>query len=411
MASLLVGQPRKDFWTLSFGQFLMFCGFFSFFQFPLYILSVGGGEVEIGIIMGVTSLASTLLLPWIIAAVDRLERRRMMLFGLVMVGGGTMACYTSTAPDAYMGFLMLTRGLGFAIYMNASGSYIAAILPPLEKARWIGINFGFNQIAIGLGPLMGELIIRDWGFFSFFLMSTIFVFAGLVLILFITARAPPPPEKAFQPMDSLVVFFRELFGARYRNSFFTLLLLAGALGAVFNFTATYTLSLGLSSGIFFSTYALLNVICRFFGAGIADRFDRWVMVVPNLLIMAGGLMVYSFIGSTPTMIFAAVLIGIGFGLSNPAILAKMLDRSPVHLQGMAIGLFHFAYQFGLLGGAPLFGLAADAWGYPSMWWISTVLVVLSAVIFVLPDSRKIGVAAAPQPASTMASVKSESGNE
>ena len=58
--SQLTGQERRDFWLLSLGQLLAFCGFFSFFQLPLYIKELGGGEKEIGIIMGMTSLASTL---------------------------------------------------------------------------------------------------------------------------------------------------------------------------------------------------------------------------------------------------------------------------------------------------------------------------------------------------------------
>ncbi len=67
-------QAFVDFWTLSLGQFLVFVGFFAFFQFPLYIKDLGGGEKEVGLIMGVISLASALLIPWITGIVERTER-------------------------------------------------------------------------------------------------------------------------------------------------------------------------------------------------------------------------------------------------------------------------------------------------------------------------------------------------
>ncbi|MDH4249202.1 MAG: MFS transporter, partial [Deltaproteobacteria bacterium] len=293
MPSALTGQERIDFWILSSGQFLLFCGFFSFFQFPLYIQHQGGDEVQIGVIMGVTSLASTLLLPWIIALVDRVERRRVMLIGMILMEAATMACIATEAPDVFMGTLMVLRGFGIAVYMNASGAYIAQILPPEEKSRWIGINFGFNQIAIGVGPLLGDLIITRVGFPFFFFMATAFIFSGMLFILTITSRVPEPVERPFHPLESLTYFFREINGPRFRVPFITLLLVAGVVSAVFNFTATFMQKIGLPSGVFFTVYAGVNVMCRFFISGRTDRLPRWLVVVPSLGVMALGLLAYS----------------------------------------------------------------------------------------------------------------------
>ncbi len=387
MATQLVGRPRVDFWMLSFGQLLIFCGFFSFFQFPLYIKAVGGAEQEIGIMMGVQALASTLLLPWITAVVARAERKGLMLGGIALLELATIACLATAAPDLLMATLMVARGLGFAVYMNAGGTYVAQILPPGEKARWIGVNFGFNQVAVGLGPLVGELLIREVGFAFFFFFATVFCYAGMLLILPISRRLPDQPSEPFQPVRSLTVFFRELSGPRFRSAIITLLLMAGTLGAVFNFTATYTQLLGLSSGVFFAAYAAANAGTRFGGAGLADRYGRTLVVVPTLLLMGAGVFLFSVTTTTPVMLVAAVLIGVGFGLSNPAILALMLDRAPPRLQGRAIGTFHFAYQLGLLSSAPVFGVVAERWGYAPMWWIAGVLVFTALVTYLLPERR------------------------
>jgi MFS family permease len=414
MASQLVGQERRDFWLVSVGQLLVFCGFFAFFQFPLYIKSVGGTEQAVGVIMGATSLASALLLPWITAMSDRVERRGMMLSGIALVELATMITVFTGAPDIWMAALMVVRGLGMAVYMNAAGAYIAQILPPGERSRWIGINFGFNQVATALGPLFAELAIRLVGFPYFFFMSTAFVYTGMLMVLQVHRRSPPPPEVAFRPLDSLTGFLRDLVGPRFRNPFLALILMAGALGAVTNFTATYTQSLGLSSGLFFANYALINAVSRFGGGGLADRYGRSVVVVPMLVLYGTGLFLYSFTTNTFTMLASGLLIGLGFGLSNPALLALMLDRVPFNLQGRAIGSFHFAYQVGFLIMPPIFGVIAQQAGYRPMYWVASVLPFLALAVYLTPERplRTVGegqAAAQPPPSGRGPAAQGRSG--
>lgn len=383
--SLLVGKERLDFWMLSFGQLLVFCGFFSFFQFPLFIKSLGGGEQRVGLIMGGGTLAATLLLPWVTAMADRIERKSMMLGGLILMMVSTLALITSTSPGWAMAGLMVLRGLGFTIYMNASSNYVAQITPPSEKSQWFGINFGFNQVAIGLGPMLGELAILHIGFPFFFFLATAFSYAGMLLLLGISPRYAPLKAPPFSAMGSLTGFYGHLVGRRFLSPFLVLLFLAGALGSIFNFTALYTQLLGLSSGLFFVTYSFVNAGVRFGGSGIADRYGRGKVVVPTLIMMGVGIFLYSIAEGIPMLITAAILIGIGFGLSNPAILAGMLDRSPPRLQSTAVGIFHYSYNMGLMAAPPLFGGIAEIYGYSPMWWIAGGMVFISLFIYLVPQ--------------------------
>ena len=113
-------------------------------------LVVGGGEVAIGVIMGGTSFLSTLLLPWITALVDKYERRMLMLQGAILLELGTLVAMTTWAPNAYMALVMVVRGLGFSLYLIASGAYVAQIIPTQLKAKYIGINFGFSGLVFGV---------------------------------------------------------------------------------------------------------------------------------------------------------------------------------------------------------------------------------------------------------------------
>lgn len=384
MASLLTGRDRVDFWTLSFGQLLVFVGFFSFFQFPLYIKSLGGGEQTVGLIWGAGTISGAVFLPWITAMVERIDRKTLMLAGLTVLMASTSALAWPAKPDLLMGALMFVRGLGFTLYIMANGTYVAQIVPQKEKSRWIGINFGFNQAAIGVGPLLGGLAIASFGFHRFFFLSTAVVFSGFMLVFLISGRKPLPVDAPFQAWNSLTDFFRNLLSDRFFRSFLTLVLLAGALGAVFTFTALYTQLLGLSTGLFFFSYSVATAGIRFFGSGLADKFGRTLVVTPTMILMSAGLFLYSTIDSTAMMLVSAVMIGIGFGLANPAILAGMLDRATPRLQGMAVAGFHLAYSLGLSISSPVFGAIAENVGYPPMWWISGGLTLCSVAIYAMP---------------------------
>jgi MFS family permease len=392
MSSELRGRERRDFWVLTLAQFLMFCGFFSFFQFPLFIKSVGGHETAIGVMGGLGAFAATLFIPWIADFVNSSERKRLMQIGMGITAVTTLGSLTMTAPDAWMAALLILRGLGFALYNNAAGAYIAEILPASERSRWIGMNFGFNQIAVAVGPALAELFITHVGFASFFLMSAGFTLAAMALLTRVTTRPPRMDLPRLNPLRVGQVFFSTLTRRETRYLYLTLLLMACGLGAVFNFTATYVKGMGLSSGVFFTMYALVNGGSRMGGGGLSDRYGRAVIVVPTLGLFCVGLLIYSVTGGIALMAVSALFIGLGFGLSNPAILAQLLDRTGRREQGRVIGGFHFAYQLGALCSTPGFGAAAESLGYPAMWRIAGSIVLASTLVYALAEGRRGGAA-------------------
>lgn len=390
MPSELKGRERRDFWVLTLAQFLMFCGFFSFFQFPVFIKAVGGSETAIGVMGGLGALASTALIPWIADVVNRTGRKRLMQVGITASALSTLGALTMTAPDAWMAALLISRGLGFAVYNNAAGAYMAEILPPAERSRWIGVNFGMNQIAVAVGPALAEVLILHAGFPAFFLMAAGFETGGLLLLTGVTNRPfhSRPPRLGMVQVGR--TFFRTLAGRNTRHLYLTLLLMACALGAVFNFTATHLRGIGLSSGLFFTVYALVNGGSRLVGGGLSDRFGRPIVVIPTLALFAAGLMLDSAVAGNGLLVSSAVLIGLGFGMSNPTLLAQLLDRADSREHGRVIGGFYFAYQLGALGASPAFGVAAEHLGYPAMWRMAAAVMLAAIGVYAWAEVRRAG---------------------
>ncbi len=387
MASELTGRDLRDFWVLTSAQGLNYCGFFAFFQFPLFIKSLGGHEQEIGLMMGASAFAATLLIPWIAEFVGRADRRRIMLVGTACTMLASLACLALTAPNWAMLALLVARGFSFALYANASGAYLADILPSAERSRWLGMNFGFNQIAIALGPAIAELSIVHFGFRALFISAGAFLLVGMGLLSAVTARRPPAQGTPLRLMQVGGEFLVELGARRFRYLYLTLLMMACGLGAVFNFTATFVTGLGLSSGLFYLVYASINAASRMGGGSLSDRYGRAAIIVPTLSLFAVGVLLYSFTTGLAMMVVSALAIGLGFGMSNPAILAQLLDRAAPGRPGRVIGGFNFCYQLGALCATPLFGVAAQHLGYAPMWWIASGTIVAATLIYTLAEGR------------------------
>lgn len=387
MASQLQGVKKRDFWFLTIGQFQLFCSFFMFFQFPLFIKAVGGGEREIGVVMGFSMLLPAVLLPVTASLVGRLERKRLMLIGASGLAVSSVSAMVLVAPDIWMISLMTLRSVFFTLYMISSGAFVASIIPAGERSKWMGIYFGFNQIATAVGPGLGEYLILNYGFTSFFIASFGFVATGQMFMLAISTQTPKKPEKPFSPLWDSVSFLVELWDRRFRYIFLTIVFMGMGLTSVFSFTATYLHLLGLSSGVFFATYAAINGGARIFGGGLSDRFGRSTIVIPSLAMFVVGLIVYSYTTDIPWLIASALAVGLGFGLANPTLSAQMIDRAPPHLYGVAVGGFHFAFNVGNMFSNPALGLVAEQISYRVMFQAAAVAAVIGLGIYILWERK------------------------
>jgi MFS family permease len=79
-------------------------------------------------------------------------------------------------------------------------------------------------------------------------------------------------------------------------------------------------------------------------------------------------------------VVSGLVLSLGFGLAGPAPAAYAAEIAPGELRGLAMGLYRTAGDFGLLIGAPLLGLIADAEGYG--WALATnAFLMMGAVTF------------------------------
>jgi MFS family permease len=92
------------------------------------------------------------------------------------------------------------------------------------------------------------------------------------------------------------------------------------------------------------------------------------------------------------------LFGIGFGISQNATFALMIDRAPVSGYGTASALWNLAYDAGYGAGPAVFGVFVVYTGYPAAFALTGMLMLAALA----PAIRDRAAVSRPGPATTPA---------
>jgi MFS family permease len=131
--------------------------------------------------------------------------------------------------------------------------------------------------------------------------------------------------------------------------------------------------------------AITATLSRWQAGKRGDRYGHARLLVPALAVAALGMAAMTVLGS-PVMIFAGmVLFGAGFGATENATFALLIEQLP---EAKASALWNFGYDAGYGAGPAVFGLICARTGYPAAFGLTGAL-ILAAVPAALRE-RKAG---------------------
>jgi predicted MFS family arabinose efflux permease len=237
-------------------------------------------------------------------------------------------------------------------------------------------------------PLLGEVILKRWGFGAFFCSSAALFMLGAAMV------AMMPDDRAGRRQTSARRTAAPQLDASYRAllfdpallTFWIVTLLFGmAITSRVSFIAPFAYAQGVRNvGWYFMIYAVFAVIVRASGRTM-DRVGIERTLAPSLALLGIGLGLLSLTGHAGILYLAAALGGLGHGFAYPALSALVIKQTQAGAMGRASTIYTSVWDLSSMAGPYLFGVTAHYLGYGPMFIMAGGLSLAAAIYFVTAE--------------------------
>jgi MFS family permease len=307
-------------------------------------------KFAIGVAFAAPLAASLFLSPVAGVVADRVDRRKLVMFGNVAMALPPFLVGLLLMRDA-MGvglliFLVFLGGIAQAVAMPAELALIPQLVPPDQVQQAVALNSGMINATRIIGPGIGGFAISAWGIGWAFELNAVSFSAVVVSWFFIHVPALPPAVE----VETFVARLRGGFDYARRNRNVGRLLLLTAVGAfcVMHAPLMPIIVKDVLHGNA-STYALMSSapgVGAFIGAVVAGEIvsgpGRRRTMAACTIGMAVSLLVFSVSRSIPLDAACLVGFGLGYFLLNALVTTVVVLDSSDEYRGRVMGFLSMA---------------------------------------------------------------------
>lgn len=275
---------------------------------------------------------------WAGVVADRVDKRRLLVVVNLALAAGTLGYLAATGAD-WWALALLALGLsGLGQFLGpAEHALVPELVPPERLGEAAALNALNNSLARLAGPMIGGIMLAQWGFSAVVLFDAISYAAAALLLAGVRARPAGPAAAAGRPARGLaahVIAWRAGLRAAWAHPGLRLLLLVTAVvmtgeGFVAALLAPFVRDLAGGGpgalGLILSAQAVGGIAGSVWASRRAGRAD------PLRLLGAAA-------------VLAGVLLLAGFGYPHvyprvwPAVLVTAVAGAPFAVYAAAYGL-------------------------------------------------------------------------
>jgi MFS family permease len=366
---------NPSFITMALSNLFTVSSFGTFFLFPLLIASYGGSKSDIGIIMGVFALSAVFCRPWISNMIDRIGRKRSYTIGcsIMSVLPLIYLLFRGNLSHFYL-FLILVRivhGVGLALCFTASFTYIADIVPEERLNEGIGM-FGVTGLTgLAIGPVIGEILITEFGSSIFFLAATGMATLGLLIHLPLSESFVRESRKSSQSFFTVLIKRKILFVGLLSFLF------GFGLAASGNFVSPFAKEQEIVFiSLYYIAYSFAAVLTRLLGGRLADRIGEDSIMPYALALTGGGLLILMFLGGNMILVLSGLMSGCGHGFLFPCLNSLAIRNEPIDTRGKINGVFTGGIDAGAFVGSVILGYIGQWAGFRALFFAAGLTLII-----------------------------------
>ncbi|KZE39913.1 multidrug MFS transporter [Bhargavaea cecembensis] len=313
--------------------------------------------------------------------VEKIGNKKVLLAGtLLYVISGATYFFAFNLPLLVL--IRFVHGMGMGVGSTATGSIVARVLPPDRRGEGIGYYSLSSVLGAALGPFLGILLAKHLPFTMLFLFCTILALASFILAITIKADEKLEPASVQEEKKRF-----SIWSVVEKNALpigVVTLFVAVAYGGVLSFIMFYSEEMDLvtASSFFFLVYAVTVLLSRPFTGKLLDLKGGNIVIVPALLLFAGGLILLSESATGVMLLGAGVLIGLGFGNFQSSAQAISVKVADPHRMGLATSTFFIFLDFGVGFGPYILGSLVPLLGYAGIYKLLAGVVLFALLLYV-----------------------------
>jgi len=335
---------------------------------PVYAIKLGGTSASAGLVIGIFTLSSVLIRPFVGYALDRYGRKVLILSGILFFTTCVLV-YSWAWSLAVLLLIRFLHGFSWGLTSTSTNTTATDIIPKSRLGEGMGYYGLAGTFSMALAPALGLWILNHYGFSTMFFASFVACTLSIILALPIKYQSASKDQVTFRFIEPSAV-----------NSAIVILLITMTYGAIVSFIALYAEERGITNiGPFFSVYAVFLAITRSFSGKLIDKKGFDFVVIPGMILIMFAMGCLYMANQLIVFLLAGTIYGIGFGMVSPSLQALSVVNTPANRRGTANGTFFTGFDLGIGISSMLWGAVAQVTGY-SFMFLCTILPCLLALI-------------------------------
>ena len=379
---------NKNYLCLCAANFLFFFSFYLLLPvLPFFIIDkFQAGNAMIGTVISCYTLATLVVRPFSGYMMDTFKRKPLYLLAL-SIFTAVFVGYLFATTITILIIIRIVHGLAFGLTSVGGNTLVIDVVPSEHRGEGIGYFGVANNIAMAVGPMVGLFVYERLSYNAIFLGCMGCSLMASVFASRIHTKVRPPVKRPPISLDRFILIKGLLAGISFT-------LLAFAYGQISNYIALYAKEMGLaiSSGLFFTVYAVGLIASRLFAG---KRIDQGK--VTQTIALGLGIAVLALLGlalchhvnalganyTAVAFLLIAMCCGLGFGAAFPSFNALFINLGSNAQRGTATSTYLTTWDLGLGIGIFSGGLLSQHFSFSTAYLVASASVLVSLFFFII----------------------------
>ena len=356
--------------------------------FSLFATEIGASLALVGILTGMSGIASIFASVPIGILSDKWGRKRVIMAGMLFFALTTFLYTVVPNPTLLIPIRILARFGLIGVFMVGI-AYVGDVATPEDRGIALGLYSTGMALGFTLGPLIGGVIAERYGYNVTYRLAAVVALVGFVVAaIWLQEKSKTPQAIDAHSAEQRVPLARRI-GLMFRDPQMLGASLANlgnniAFTTIFSFLPLYAVSLSIGDaaiGTMFAMRGLASTLSRIPTGMLTSHLSSRLLMMFGLCLAAVGLFVLSGVQSPGMLIVILIGDGIAYGLFLTAGQSHITELSAEEDRGSAVGLYTMAGSIGGAVGPIAMGVVAEWFGLGSVFWSSALLTLATTVAF------------------------------